>query len=448
MKKRLPFAALAPGMVLAEALRREDGILLLPRGTVLTSRQIGLFPAWDVQEAVIVWDEPRQEAVVRPEQTAPSEESCAPAASPEDNRGSSAPAAASPDAACTPAQLAAAREALAPRFALAVPESRPMAALLALCLPRAARVLARRGPAALLPPGPVPPEELPPMPDGPPPAPMSLIESDPKLTALPDVFVRISEVLNDPNSTAKAAADAIGKDTGLSAKLLKVVNSAFYGFPVKVDTLSRAVTIVGSRQITTLAMGLSVIAVFRDLPGGLVDMRSFWKHSIGCGIIASTLADPEEELDAERLFVAGLLHDVGRLVLYRCLPRHAAHALALARTERILLREAEVRLLGFDHAMLGGMLLRKWRFPENLEKAVRHHHGGTNFALPMPAMVHVADVMANALVAGSSGEGLVPPIAPAAWSTTRLAPARLTDVAAVAESQIGDIVKAFLPDEN
>jgi len=438
MKKRLPLDALVPGMVLAESLRREDGALLLPRGTPLTERHVALFKAWDVIDAVIAVGEPT-----------------APAPLPETPETEMPSVPASPDATDQPAakpgerdgDLAAADALLRPHFIhtdMGVPA---MAALYALCLPRAARQLVQKGPESLRLPGPVPPQLLPPAPEGPPPGPMALIESDPKLTSLPDVFVRINEVLNDPNSTAKEAADAIGKDTSLSVKLLKLVNSAFYGFPVTVDTLSRAVTIVGSRQLTTLALGISVLSIFKDLPEGFISMRSFWKHSVGCGVIASTLGGPETELDVERLFVAGLLHDVGRLVLYRSLPRHAAHALALARSEGLLLREAERRLLGFDHATLGGMLLRKWRFPENLERAVRHHHGGmAQLGLPMPAMTHAADVIANALRLGSSGEIFVPPLSPTAWTTIGLAPEHLTDVMAVADTQVEDIIRAFLPD--
>jgi len=432
MNKRLPLAALSAGMVLAEPLCREDGALLLPRGTRLTERHLALFPVWDIDAAKVAVGEP---GPATPDVPGAPE-------TPEAPETSDAPEA-------TPEELAAAEALLRPRFAHADLTEPVMAILYALRLPRAARLLARRGRAALALPGPVPPDDLPPLPDGPPPGPMAIIESDPKLTSLPDVFVRINEVLNDAHSTAKEAAEAIGKDAGLSVKLLKVVNSAFYGFPVKVDTLSRAVTIVGSRQLTTLALGISVIAIFKDLPGGLVDMRSFWKHSIGCGVIASALAGPETEEDVERLFVAGLLHDVGRLVLYRSLPRHAARTLALARSEGILLREAERRTLGFDHATLAGMLLRKWRFPESLEKAVRHHHGGpAHMGMAMPAMVHAADAVAGALGFGSSGEIYVPPLSPDAWTTIGFAPERITDVVAAAEAQIEDIVRAFLPDED
>jgi putative nucleotidyltransferase with HDIG domain len=421
MKKRITLAALSAGMVLAEPVCRQDGALLLPARSVLTERHLRLFPVWGV-ESVSIFCEDAASGAPQPADAAQ----------------------AAPDS----RELAAAEALLRPRFVHADRDHPAMAALYALSLPRAARELQRHGPAAVALPGPVPPDCLPPAPDTPAPGPMAIVESDPKLTSLPDVFVRINEALNDPNSTAREAAEAIGKDTGLSTKLLRLVNSAFYGFPVKVDTLSRAVTIVGSRQLTTLALGISVLAIFKDVPDGLVDMRAFWKHSIACGVIASILAGPEAELDVERLFVAGLLHDVGRLVLYRSLPRHAAHTLATARAEGILLREAERRILGFDHATLGGMLLRKWRFPESLEKAVRHHHGGpTHMGMLMPAMVHTADAVTAALGFGSSGEIYVPPLSPTAWTALDMPVQRLTDVVAVAENQVEDIIRVFLPDD-
>lgn len=424
MKKSLPLADLSVGMVLAEPVCRQDGTLLLPSQTVLTERHLRLFPVWGIEAATIFGPKGDPETSSTPPAPETTEQE--------------------PDS----RHLEAADVLLRPRFVHTDLAAPVMSALYALCLPVAARTLLHVGPAALALPRPIPESALPPAPETPPPSPMAIIESDPKLTSLPDVFVRINEVLNDDNSTAKEAADAIGKDTGLSTKLLRLVNSAFYGFPVKVDTLSRAVTIVGSRQLTTLALGISVISIFRDLPGGLVDMRAFWKHSIGCGVIASILAGPEAGLDVERLFVAGLLHDMGRLVLYRNLPRHAAHTLALARTEGILLREAEHAMLGFDHATLGGMLLRKWRFPENLEKAVRHHHGGpSHMGLPMPAMTHAADAITGALGLGSSGEIFAPPLSPEAWTTLGFPIERLADVVAAAEAQIEEIIRVFLPDE-
>ncbi len=423
--RRLSLAALEPGMVLEEDVLRNDGTLLVPRGTVLTERLISLLHAWPVRG---------QAACILADGAAPGPQPpCQPEAEPLD--------------------LTAAAAALGPRFVHCDLEELGQAALFAQSLPRAARLLRARGPHCLDLPGPVAPETLPPAPTTPPPGPMAIIEADPKLTSLPDVFVHISEALNDPNSTSKEAAEAIGKDTSLSAKLLQLVNSAFYGFPVKVDTLSRAVTIVGSRQLTTLALGISVIGLFKDLPEGLVNMRDFWKHSIGCGVIASNLAQAGANaaggtVEVERLFVAGLLHDVGRLVLYRNLPGHTAHVLAMARDEGILLRQAERAMLGFDHATLGGMLLRRWRFPENLEQAVRGHHGGqVPMGRTLPAMIHLADAAAGCLCIGSSGEIYAPPLSPAAWATVGLTPEALAQALTVAEGQAAEIISLFLADE-
>lgn len=420
--RQLSVSALEPGMTLAEDVLRDDGALLVPRGTPLTERLVGLLHAWPVRG---------QTACVLAEGQAP---------------GDQPPCRPDPE----PLDLTAAAAALAPRFVHCDLEELGQAALFAQSLPRAARLLRARGPHCLDLPGPVAPEALPPAPTTPAPGPMAIIEADPKLTSLPDVFVRISEALNDPNSTAKEAAEAIGKDTSLSAKLLQLVNSAFYGFPVKVDTLSRAVTIVGSRQLTTLALGISVIGLFKDLPEGLVNMRDFWKHSIGCGVVASNLAQAGAggTAEVERLFVAGLLHDVGRLVLYRNLPRHTAHVLAMARDEGILLRQAERAMLGFDHATLGGMLLRRWRFPETLEQAVRGHHGGqVPMGRSLPAMIHLADAAAGSLCIGSSGEVYAPPLSPAAWTTVGLTPEALAQALTTAEGQAAEIISLFLADE-
>jgi hypothetical protein len=141
--------------------------------------------------------------------------------------------------------------------------------------------------------------------------PQALVDREMGLASLPNVFMEISRVIGDSRSSAVHVADAISKDTSLSAKLLKIVNSAFYSFPSKIDTISRAVTIVGIRQLSTLALGGAVIRVFQGIPADLVEMESFRKHSIACGICARMIASYKNISNTERLFVAGLLHDIG-----------------------------------------------------------------------------------------------------------------------------------------
>jgi len=285
------------------------------------------------------------------------------------------------------------------------------------------------------------------------PTPEAILASDPVLVSLPEVFMRIREVLSDPNSTVEEASAVIGKDPSLTAKLLKLVNSVFYARtlrvsgglpPGPVDTLSRAVMLLGLNQLSTLAMGVSVLPLFKDIPAGCIDLRQFWRHSVGVGLLAKLIAIRLHDPSPERFFVAGLLHDIGRLVLYKQVPAAAGASLAEAAASGRHLVEVERELFGFDHAELGGMLLHKWRFPESLEQSVWRHHAPTTGEVPLePSILCVADMIAGAVLPGSSGERLVPRHDPAAWATVGLAPSDLPELVETAEAHFEVICAMF-----
>ncbi|MFP5238617.1 MAG: HDOD domain-containing protein, partial [Acidobacteriota bacterium] len=151
-----------------------------------------------------------------------------------------------------------------------------------------------------------------------------------KLATLPQVVIQTLEALKNPNVSYGYVASIIGKDTALSAKLLKLVNSALYSFPEPVETIDRAVTVVGASRLTSLALGVSMINYFADIPHDVLDMRSFWKHCLSCGVLARLLAVTAGHPNEERCFVAGLLHDVGRLIMLKNHPALVAQAIALA----------------------------------------------------------------------------------------------------------------------
>ncbi len=275
-----------------------------------------------------------------------------------------------------------------------------------------------------------------------------LLGEDLCLPSLPEIFIEITKVLGDPRSSAVHVANVISKDTALSARLLKIVNSAFYGFPSKIDTISRAVMIVGSKQLSTLALGTSVIHIFRDIPPELVDMKSFWEHSIACGIAARMLASYKNMPHTERLFVAGLLHDLGRILIYKHFPREGKETLLEARKTGRLLRSAEIEILGFDHAQIGGTLLKKWMLPPTLDEAVGDHHqpAGSRHAVEASA-VYLADLLVNALGIGSSGERYVPPLLPEVWSEMGLPKEAVSKIVPFIDRQIEEVVHNFF-DEN
>jgi putative nucleotidyltransferase with HDIG domain len=250
------------------------------------------------------------------------------------------------------------------------------------------------------------------------------------VASLPSVYLRLSAVVSDPRSSAADVGRVIADDPGLTARLLRLVNSAMYGFPSKIETVSHAISIVGTAQLQDLALATSVIRLFAHMPPSLVTMESFWRHSVACGVMARTLATRRREPNVERYFVAGLLHDIGRPILFMQAPGESRDAALRSQETGEPLYRSEYALLGFDHSHVGQALLELWKLPPSLREAVaHHHHPERSQRFPVEAaLVHVADLMANALRLGSSGEQGIPPLSPPAWELVGLSAEVLPDV--------------------
>ncbi len=248
--------------------------------------------------------------------------------------------------------------------------------------------------------------------------PRELIEQSSDLASPPLVYRRLMEVINHPRGGAGDIANVIKQDTALTARLLKLVNSAFFAFPRPVETVSQAVSVVGTSQVRDLALATSVTDLFKGVPAGVIDVEGFWKHSLACGVCARVIAGLRNESNVERFFVAGILHDVGRLVLLLRAPDAVREILDHAAEKESLLYDAERELMGFDHARVGGMLMKHWSMPEALVESLAYHHMPTKAErFPVEAAtMHVADILATALELGSSGERFVPPVSAGAWT--------------------------------
>jgi HD-like signal output (HDOD) protein len=225
----------------------------------------------------------------------------------------------------------------------------------------------------------------------------SLIADTAGLVSPPQVCLAVAEMLQSPTCSLSKLGEVIVRDPNLTARLLRLVNSPFYGLSGRIDTVSRALMVVGIQQLHNLVVAICAVRSFSKVANRLVNMDTFWRHSIYTGLIARAVGKRCNVLHPERLFIGGLLHDLGSLILYHRLPELTQDLLLAAAGNEEVLYRAELEALGFTHAELGALLLEHWRIPESLREAVHWHHepACAQNARLEAAVLHVSNVLAN-----------------------------------------------------
>ena len=251
---------------------------------------------------------------------------------------------------------------------------------------------------------------------------------DIKLPEVPTLIFKLNDTIADPFSSSDDIARVISKSPGLAAQLLRIVNSAFYGFPSRIDSISRAVTVIGSKELSALAAGIATMEIFKDIPKNVFDTQAFTHHSLTCGVLARILAGGNIR-NTEQLFVSGLLHDIGRMIMFRYFPRQVGTMLAAAADGEACLYDVEKRVMGFRHTDIAADLFEKWKFPVALSQNVVFHHRPTSAQDPArAAVIHLADIIAHALGEGKSGEWCIPALDTAAWDKLRMSSQTLATI--------------------
>ncbi|MFQ5451419.1 MAG: HDOD domain-containing protein [Nitrospinaceae bacterium] len=274
----------------------------------------------------------------------------------------------------------------------------------------------------------------------------SLLKKAVKISSLPTVFNQINEAIEDPECSFLEIARLIGGDAVLSARLLRLANSSFFGFPSPIETITHAITVIGMAPLRDLVLATTVICQFRGMPQNGIDMNAFWRHSIACGLGARIIATYCHEPNVERYYVLGMVHDLGRLIFFMNLPDQVSRALEHCQARGELLYRMEGAAIGCGHAETGALLLRKWRLPERMQEAVCHHHhpsGARHYQLET-SILHVADVIAHALKLGSSGDLLVPELDLKAWKRIGLPEGLLSSIINQMDHQFPDAIQMFL----
>ena len=277
-------------------------------------------------------------------------------------------------------------------------------------------------------------------------SPKDLITGSTKTSSLPEIFILLNEILNDPTSSFSDIAKVISMDTALAARILRIVNSSFYSFPSNVETVTHAISIIGTQQLHDLALATTILTKFQGVPEDLVNMDGFWRHSLGCAVAARILAIQCRETNPERFYLCGLLHDVGRLIIMENLPDQAREIIARYQGEGGLMFDVEQQVLGFDHAEVGASLAKAWKLPLSYEEIIACHHKPSK-ARRYPvesAIVNLADIFSKAMELGSSGDPLVPPLDEKSWDYVGLNPVLLESMWNQVESQYNENIEIVL----
>lgn len=240
------------------------------------------------------------------------------------------------------------------------------------------------------------------------------------LPSLPAVVMELLSAVDQEDVDISVLARKVSHDQALTAKTLRLANSSLYGLQVKVTTIAQAITFLGFQTTRNLITAAAVTGCFPESSCTGFDHKAFWRHSIASAACAKVLAR-RLRFNQDYAFTAGLLHDIGRLVLVTAFAQEYGLAMEWRRAQDAYVLEAEQAVLGVDHVAAGVALAERWQFSDTMKMAIAHHHDPDAAGAGLLAtIVHVADAIAHALDVGREPDDLVPGVSSAAWAALGL----------------------------
>lgn len=258
------------------------------------------------------------------------------------------------------------------------------------------------------------------------------------LPTLPAIISKLTRMAEDPETTSEQLGKVISKDHILGLKLLKLVNSAFYGFPQKISSLSSAIILLGFNVIKSLIISSSIFELMEEQDIEL------WEHSLGCAVTCSVLAKRLDAKDPEEISTAGLVHDIGKVAIKMELPHEYKKILSVSHDEEISILNAEEKILTISHAEVGGWLCKSWNLPAKLVEPITCHHNPAKAREEKvaTAIVHFSDILIRGMGYGHGSDIWVPPMSKKAWEILDLNPKDLDEIIEEVEEKLWD-VKGF-----
>jgi putative nucleotidyltransferase with HDIG domain len=264
------------------------------------------------------------------------------------------------------------------------------------------------------------------------------------LPSLPAVVIELLSSMEQDDIDTHALAGKIALDQALSAKTLRLANSPFYGMPSQVNTIQQAISVLGFHSIRTLVTACAVTGGFAQAPGTDFDFGAFWRHAIGTAACARVLAR-HLRVNAEAAFTAGLLHDLGTMVLVTRFPAEYRAVEDYRKQHDCATSAAQQAVFGLDHAMIGSALAAYWKFPQTIQQAVAQHHQAPPGGAPTLARaVYLGNVLAHALDLSGREDDQVPELDWAAWRALELDHEATLALFAEAEKLFQDLSKILV----
>lgn len=279
-----------------------------------------------------------------------------------------------------------------------------------------------------------------------------------KIKNLPTISAVANEINardKDDTLTAQSLGTIISRDPALTAAVLKLANSAYYGMAREISNLERAVTVLGFDTIKNLALAISVFHVFKNREGSILDLKNLWYHSLGAGLAAKylTLHSPIVTADKtlpEKAFICGILHDIGKIAFAQNLPEEMAEILKQTRSGTIAQHEIEKTILGFNHQRAGQAMAEVWNFPEEYQTVIRLHHApsaaviGDNPAITTLVMaVYLGNKVAKALHLGESTDPHMAHVTPNDLKNMGLSKQSLPEIIRQIKSEYAQYLEAW-----
>jgi putative nucleotidyltransferase with HDIG domain len=230
-----------------------------------------------------------------------------------------------------------------------------------------------------------------------------------KLPAFPATVHRVTSLINNPDSSMTELVDVIRLDQAITANILRMCNSAYFGLRHKVDNVQDAIMYLGRQNIVRAVLAAGTSRFFKNTPGYEAEAKDLWEHAVGTALLAQILARKILRREDSSLFTAAILHDIGKIVLGEFVRDKYAEIKKIVSEQSRSFLEAEEKVLGMNHATLGGMIAANWKFPEDIRNAIAFHHRPDRLPSktePMPWIVHLADQGCIMLGIGRGADGL------------------------------------------